>query len=308
MRVVAVCVAVLGAGWATEAWSQSYRPPRLADGRPDLQGTWHLSNLTTLERMPGFERLVISPEEAATIEATIAGLRRNQPSGGQAEVFDEIRRVEPVRGRLRSSIIVDPANGLLPGNDSFKQKAAGFRAGFSVADGPEHRPPAERCLSAPSVVPPMQAMPDLNLHQIVQTADAVLVFSEWNHEARVVRLKDRHTHAAVTSWLGDSIGRWEGDTLVVETKYFAPTSETRFTALVLYFVSPLTVVTERFTRTAADELHYEFIVHDPTLYTQPWRGENRLVRSNEQLFEFACHEGNYALGFILTGARVRETQ
>jgi hypothetical protein len=116
----------------------------------------------------------------------------------------------------------------------------------------------------------------------------------------------RHNPAALTSWVGDSIGSWEDDTLVVETRHFTATSSLRYTAGIYFFVSPATVVTERFTRTAADELTYEFSVTDPTWYTTTWKGRNRLRRSNEAILEFACHEGNYAVRFILQGMRERD--
>jgi hypothetical protein len=152
----------------------------------------------------------------------------------------------------------------------------------------------------------MLAVPTLNLHQIVQTPAAVLMHSEWNHDARIVRMNARHNTATAGSWLGDSVGRWEGDTLVVETRHFSATSSVRFTAGIYFLVSPATVVTERFTRTAEDVLSYEFTIADPTWYTTPWKGRNQLRRSHETLFEFACHEGNYAVRFVLQGMRALE--
>lgn len=189
----------------------------------------------------------------------------------------------------------------------FQEQAVRFRAhSTSSGDGPEERPPAERCLSSPASTPPMQAVPTLNLHQIVQTPAAVLIQSEWNRDARVVRMNAQHNPPALTSWLGDSTGWWDGDTLVVETRHFSPTSQLRFTAGIYFLVSPATVVTERFTRTGDDELRYEFTVTDPTWYTMTWKGRNRLRRSRETIFEFACHEGNYALRFVLQGMRAQE--
>ena len=287
--------------------AQSYRPPRLEDGRVDLQGVWNLSNLTPLERLSGFDSLVITREQASAIEERIAGMRKNQPTGAADEGFDEQRWMEPIGGEWRSSVIEEPANGRIPGNAAFKTQAAEFRdRTFSTGDGPEERPPPERCLSSPASTPPMLSVPTLNLHQIVQTPGAVLIQSEWNHDARVVRMNGRHNPATMTSWLGDSIGWWDGDTLVVETRHFAATSSLRYTAGIHFVVSPATVVTERFSRTAADELSYEFSVTDPTWYTTAWKGRNRLRRSNENLFEFACHEGNYAVRFVLQGMRARE--
>ncbi|MGH8236797.1 MAG: hypothetical protein ACREXP_07210 [Steroidobacteraceae bacterium] len=121
-----------------------------------------------------------------------------------------------------------------------------------------------------------------------------------------MRMNARHHPAALTSWLGDSVGWWDGDTLVVETRHFSAASRLRSTALIYFLVSPATVVTERFTRTADDELSYEFTVADPTWYTTTWQGRNRLRRSRETIFEFACHEGNYAVRFVLQSVRARE--
>jgi len=217
--------------------------------------------------------------------------------------------MEPIRGELHSSQILDPLDGLIPGNALFRERAAQTRASaVTGADGPEQRPPQERCLIAPTAAPPMQSNATANLYQIVQAPGTFVLHSEWNHEARIIRINARHSPPAVTSWLGDYIGWWEGDTLVVETKYFSPSSHTRLAPLVLFFVSPQTVVTERFTLLSNQELRYVFTVLDPTYYTQAWTGETHLRRSPDTLFEFACHEGNYALGNILQGARAREAK
>lgn len=287
--------------------AESYRPARLEDGRVDLQGVWNLSNLTPLERLPGFDSLVISREQASAIDERIYGMRKSQPTGAAAEVFDEQRMVEPIDGEWHSSVIVEPTDGRIPANAAFQEEAAAFRARTATSgDGPEERPPPERCLSSPASTPPMLSVPTLNLHQIVQTPDAVLIQSEWNRDARIVRMNARHNPAALASWLGDSVGWWDGDTLLVETRHFAAASRLRYTAGIYFLVSPATVVTERFTRTAEDELRYEFTVADPTWYTTTWKGRNRLRRSSEPIFEFACHEGNYAIRFVLQGMRARE--
>ena len=307
MKLQFATALLLGALFASSTCpAQSYRPPRLEDGRVDLQGVWNLSNLTPLERLSGFDSLVITREQASAIEERIAGMRRNQPTGAASEEFDELRAMEPIGGEWHSSVIVEPSDGRIPGNAAFQAQAAVRALIFTSGDGPEERPPAERCLSSPASTPPMLSVPTLNLHQIVQTPGAVLIQSEWNRDARVVRMNARHNPAALTSWVGDSIGRWDGDTLVVETRHFAATSSLRYTAGIYFFVSPATVVTERFTRTAADELTYEFSVTDPTWYTTTWKGRNRLRRSNEPILEFACHEGNYAVRFVLQGMRERD--
>jgi hypothetical protein len=291
-----------------EAAAGEYQPPRLHDGHVDLQGIWNLSNLTPLERPRDFDTLIISPTQATQIESWIDSLKRGQPTGGEPDGFDDERYVERIHGELHSSVIVDPRDGIIPGNDLFKRKAAQFRKRFLAADGPEERPPPERCLSSPGTTPPMQAIVSLNLHEIIQTPDIVVIHSEWNRDARIIRMNAKHAPSTIVSWLGDSIGWWDKDTLVVETTYFTPTGHTRTSPLVLFFVSPQTVVTERFTRASNEELIYGFTVVDPTYYTAAWTGENHLNRAAGPILEYACHEGNYSLAGILRGARVQDAQ
>ena len=130
--------------------------------------------------------------------------------------------------------------------------------------------------------------------------------SEFINDARMIRMSSTHSPAAVASWLGDSIGWWENDTLVVETKYFAPNSGIRQNAQYVFLVSPETTVIERFARVSKDELYYEFTVRDPTFYTRSWTGETHLLRSNDRIFECACHEGNYSLRNELEAARAKD--
>jgi hypothetical protein len=217
------------------------------------------------------------------------------------------RGVESIRGEYRSSIITDPADGKIPGNEHFKQLAKATGAAVLTAfDGPEARPGSERCLAAISAAPPVTVIPASDLRQIIQTPQSIVIASEELHEARVVRMNSRHAPAAVVSWLGDSIGWWEGETLVIETRYFAPTSAERGGPASLFFVGPQTTVTERISRVSPDELSYVFTVEDPTYYTQPWKGETRFGRSNERILEYACHEGNYSLTYALMGGRATD--
>ena len=157
-----------------------------------------------------------------------------------------------------------------------------------------------------SAAPPVTVVPASDLRQIVQTPNSIVIASEELHEARVIRMNSRHVPAAVVSWLGDSIGWWEGDTLVVETKSFTPSDWGRTSPLGDYLVSPRTIVTERFTRISHEELNYRFTVEDPTWYVRPWIGETHFTLTDERLMEFACHEGNYSLRFILEAARTLE--
>jgi hypothetical protein len=288
------------------AADEPYRPARLADGAPDLQGIWDHTNATPLARLKGFNTLEISKEQAAYIDSIINGLFKNQNVPNDPDNDLAQRSVEPIRGKYRSSLIIDPVDGRLPGNESLTLWLRGLRASlFDDLDGPEQRPTTERCLSDVGQ-PPILSNPGLNLHQIVQTADMVVFHAEAMHEARIVRLNSKHAPPAITSWLGDSIGKWEGDTLVVETKNFTPSDPGRAMPFSSFRVSPRATVTERFTRVAENRIEYLYTVDDPENYTRPWTAESQLWRSNERMFEYACHEGNRSLGYILQAQRVSD--
>jgi len=300
------CAAVLSV-FAASAAAAKYRPPRLEDGHPDLQGVWDHVNATPLERPPGITTLRITGEQADAIARALDQVAEDRSKPTEPTEYFNERHLLPIRGELRSSIIVDPADGRIPGTAAFKQWQVRARANVvSALDGPEERPTSERCLGNPASQPPNLFNPGTNLRQIVQTRDAVVIESEVIHFARIVRLNATHAPAAVTSWPGDSIGWWEGDTLVVETRHFTPSDTGRVAAGITFLVSPDATVTERIERVAEDELSYVFTVDDPANYTQPWTGETHLVRKNEKMFEYACHEANYSLRFILQGGRAQD--
>jgi hypothetical protein len=285
-----------------------HRTPRLSDGHADMQGIWKNSNLTPLERPEGFAQLAITAADAARLKAQYLGGTGgpNQPDDPGRALED--RNIEPIRGELRSSQIIDPEDGKIPWRDGYKEKVAALRRGALTAfDNPEQRSVIERCLSS-NGAPPMQPNLDGNIYQFVQSPSSTVIVSEFIHDARIIRMNGTHSPAAVASWLGDSIGWWEKDTLVVETKYFAPNSSVRLNARYLFFVSPETTVIERFTRVSDRELSYVFTVSDPIYYARPWTGETHLLRSNDRMFEDACHEGNYALRNILEAAREKDAK
>jgi hypothetical protein len=274
-----------------------------------MQGMWKNSNLTPLERPPEFTNLVITAADAKRLQDQYF-----HPSGGQNQVDDpdrllEDRSIESIRGEFRSSQIIEPQDGKLPWNEAYKDKSAALLLGVMNAfDNPEQRPGPERCLSSTGA-PPMQPTIDGNMYQFVQTPTVAVIVSELIHDARMIRMNSTHSPATVTSWLGDSIGWWEKDTLVVETKHFSPSSAARLRARYnVFLVSPRTVVTERFTRVSDKELNYLFTVSDPTYYTRPWTGETHLLRSAKRMFEFACHEGNYSMRDMLEAARALDTK
>jgi hypothetical protein len=279
-----------------------YRPPRSPDGHSDMEGIWKNSNLTPLERPQEFTQLTITAADAARLKALyLAGTGPNQPDDPGRALED--RNFEPIRGEMRSSQIVDPRDGQIPWKDGYKEKLAALRGEiFTAFDNPEQRPTAERCLSSTGA-PPMQPTLDNNLYQIVQTPAITVIVSELVHDARLIRMNEMHSPAALTSWLGDSVGWWEGETLVIETKYFSPNSAVRLNPRFAFMVSPTTTVVERFTRVSDRELNYVFTVSDPTYYTRPWTGEAHLLRSTKRMFEYACHEGNYSMRDMLEAAR-----
>jgi hypothetical protein len=207
---------------------------------------------------------------------------------------------------LRSSLIIDPVDGRIPWNEFYRDKLSVLRRAVLTAfDNPEQRPALERCLGS-TAAPPMQPAADNNLYQFVQTPATTAIVSEFIHDVRLVRMNSTHSPAVITSWLGDSIGWWERDTLVVETKNFSPSSGVRLSARYLFLVSPQTGVIERFTRVSENELNYVFTVTDPTYYSRSWTAETHLLRSHVKMFEIACHEGNYSMRGILEAARVQD--
>jgi hypothetical protein len=318
--------------------------PRLADGHPDLQGTYDLATLTPVERRAG-TALVISEAEAARLEQEIAqrtdalaapikGDRDAPPKGGDGSPgpygnvggynnfwLDPGSRYTMLDGRKRASLIIDPPDGRVPpltpdarqrrstsdysprptSDQAVREDDPGFE-GPTAYDDPEIRPLAERCLlgfSSTSGPPILPTYFYNNLHQIVQSSDSVMILTEMVHDARIIRMNAPHAPKNVRKWLGDSVARWDGDTLVVDTTNF--TDKTRFRGS----TDNLHVV-ERFSRMDARTLRYQFTVDDPATWTKPWTGEYAWPLTDNLIYEYACHEGNYALGNILRGARQKE--
>jgi len=303
----------------------AYRAPRTSFGDPDLQGLWTNASITTLERPDNLKSLVITPAEAARLETAnkawlAANDRPTDPKAGAPPVSDDPggynsfwldlgSKYAVVNGEIRTSWIVDPANGHVPYSEKGRHDAmaAGMRQ-FTNFDGPEVRSLGERCIVGygSSGGPPMLNVLYNNNYQIVQSPGYVTIVVEMNHDARIIRLGGAHLPANIRPWMGDSIGHWEGDTLVVETTNLNPGQA--FTADIRHriYLAPDSKVTERFTRVSPAEILYEFKVEEPTAYTQAWRGEIPMRATKGPMYEYACHEGNYALTDILAGARAQE--
>ncbi len=315
---------LIGTANSAVAADSAYTAPRTEFGAPDLQGIWSIATQTNLERAERFGgKLVLSEDEAQRIEAAVrAGFEAsNRPSDPNRDApdatnvggyntfwMDPGQRLAMVNGEIRTSIIVDPADGRLPYSEQGKANftaAMQRRAGY---DGPEIRPLGERCVVGFGSTGGPPKLPVLynNNTQIVQTEDYVVLLAEMNHDARVIRLNAEHAEPPMNYWMGDSVGYYEGDTLVVETTNFHLQQNLRSSLDHRFYGSPQMRVTERFTRTDENTITYQFTVNDPENYTQPWSGELPMVASDEGIYEYACHEGNYALPGILAGARRAE--
>lgn len=298
------------AAWAMAGPSlaaKPYRPPRTRFGAPDLEGLWTNASYTELERPADLKSLVVSPEDAKAWEAKLAksgGVNVGpDPVGQGASEFPESGSgLARIKGEIRGSWIVDPPDGQLPYTEAARKmlKTPPYR--HSDYDDPEQRPMAERCLTAEATGAPIINSPDTNVLQILQTRDAVVLLSEKYHDARVVRLDGEPAPSdAPGSWLGESVGRWEGETLVVTTTHLRPGLQERNWG---FWLSGQSRVEERLTRIGPDQIFYEFLVTDPSLYTQPWRGEMTFQSTAGPMFEYACHEGNYGIVNILGAARL----
>lgn len=277
---------------------------------PSLDGVWTSASLTTLERPPAFTTLEIPDDQAKAYEAAHSGVpepARGGPVGqGESEWWEMGGHLARIGGKARTSWIVEPADGKLPysaaGAAALQARQA---AGMRNFDGPEARPAAERCLMGigGTSLPPMLNAGYNNFLEIVQTRDHVVLTPEMHVGPRIVPLKGEPSEPGA-GWSGRSVGRWDGDTLVVETTGFQPGAQWRAPSRL--YISSAGRVTERFTRTGPNEIRYAFSVDDPATFTQVWRAEMVLRRATERMFEFACHEGNYAISGALGGARVDE--
>jgi len=305
-----------------------YEVPHLANGQPDLQGVWSNSSLTQLTRSRQFKGLVITEEQANAVAKGRAKMTENAlkptdpdapaPSAGGGGVggynnfwLDPGDSYAQINGEYRSNWIVEPADGQFPysekGRKIFQEQAAFFRNNL---DDPEGRPMAERCIIGFGSTggPPMVNVLYNNHYQIVQSDDAVMILVEMNHDARIVRLNSEHVPGHMTPWLGDSIGHYEGDTLVVETTNLNPGELLRLNFNQSFYLSQNAKIVERFTRISETGMLYAFSVSDPDIFTQTWKAEVKFNAVDDSVYEYACHEGNYALPGILAGARLEEKE
>ena len=331
---VASTLLALAVGVSSAGAQTAFDPPRLPDGKPDLQGVWDFRTLTPLQRPEDqTDKSVLTAEEAAEIESK--SVARSAELNAVSELRDELL---PIGGDVggynhywvdqgarvvddqRTSLITDPPTGRVPllrpgfemaelslGEDRPGTRPVRVRAAGIGADSYEDRGLAERCLlgfnSGPPIVP---AGYNQNI-QLFQTPDHVVILHEMVHDARIVPLDGRdHLPEGIRQWMGDSRGYWDGDTLVVESTNFTNKTASFNPSVETAAGDGTTLhLTERFRRVADDTLLYEFTVNDPTTFTQPFTAALPMKRG-DGMYEYACHEGNYGLLNILSGARAAE--
>jgi hypothetical protein len=326
-------IALVGPAQAAGA-APAFQAPVAADGHPDLAGFWSNATLTPERRPAKFgDRLVYTPAEVKALENAVVeevkeGNKPTDPNAPAAAPKADAAKLRPefaaaggdvggynrgwldpgssvmrVAGQPRTSFLTTP-NGQPPARLPTAAAAGGFPRGMGSFDNPESRSLGERCILGfgRNAGPPM--LPNgfyNNNYQFLQTKDAFVIEVEMVHDTRVVRLNQPHRTDGVRPWMGDSVGHWEGNTLVVET--------TNIPQVQAYNGSWKDLkVTERFTRVAKDRVLYQYSIDDPTTWAKPWGGEYEFGPLNGVIYEYACHEGNYALPGMLAGARTQEKE
>jgi hypothetical protein len=320
MKKLVLTIAIVMIAATLSAQKAAWKVGRTIDGQPDLQGTWANNNATPLERPVEFGgRATLTDAELATLKTRSARLFNGEGDAAFGDNLFTALLTNPdkfvsVDGRTgdynqfwlpdrvfdnRTSLVTDPPDGRIPALTSRAVQRAAEEAAArpEVPRGPEDRSLSERCITfgVPRTQPAY-----MSYYQIVQSRDAVVFRMEAIHDARVIYMDGRpHPGPKIRHWLGDSRGRWDGDTLVVDTTNFSSKSSFRGSHENLHLI-------ERFTRVSPDRLEYSFTVSDDTTWTRPWTAMIPLLRSREPIYEYACHEGNLGLGGILSGARAEE--
>ncbi|MDP3740256.1 MAG: hypothetical protein Q8R02_22915 [Hyphomonadaceae bacterium] len=312
LAIAALALLLAAPAFAQAPAQPPYSPPRLGDGRPDLQGVWENRWLTPLEKTGPMSALTVTPEQAAAIVgvarrmAKTIGDLANDPEAGDPDAH----ALTVVRGEHRTRMIVTPPEGTLPYTPEGLKALQDHQRWFSQrvmaakGDGPEDRLTWERCLAGMGQAPLLYGWGISGLRRVVQTKDMLVIHSEAGGETRVIRIGGKPLPAGMTSFIGDSVGRWEGDTLVVETTGFRSDDQFRMSVIGRsIMVGTKSKVVERFTRAGEKELNYQFTVEDKAIYAKPWLAEYSMAATSAPMFEFACHEGNYGLANILSGQR-----
>ncbi len=323
---IALLVAASLAAQAPEAAkpaakAKSKAIPRTPDGHPDLQGVWTNATITPLERPSAFaSKPTLTDAEATEYEkkdakelnaqdgqsdGPLIAAAGSSGTGGYNVLFvDRGSELARVDGTKRTSLVIDPPTGKIPPitAEARERNAQMFRS-FNRFENVKERPLSERCLIGfgSTSGPPMLPVLYNNNYQIVQTPDAVMILVEMVHDVRVIRMNQQHDPPDMKKWLGDSVGHWDGDTLVVDTVNFRPDNRFRGSSDNLHVI-------ERFQRVDGDTILYRATIDDPATFTKQWTLEYPFRATVGPVYEYACHEGNYAMPDILGGARKMESE
>lgn len=321
MKSGAAFIVLLLIGLPSQA--EDWQSKRMPWGAPDLQGAWTTATVSLLERPSEYENLVLTEAQTLEVErgteAMLEEIDRleegdldagSDVGGYNAAWLDPGSRVVQVNSVPHSSIIVSPTDGQVPYKFTSKLRKYWNFYKLYQRDNPEAQDLGVRCMVGfgSSGGPPMIPVLYNNNYQIVQSPGQVLILVEMNHNVRTIRIDGEPLPASIRPWLGDSIGHWEGSTLVVRTTQFHPQQNMRMAIKHQFMMSPDSVVVERFTRVGEKEVQYEFSVEDDAIYTSAWRGQMPMYATQGPIYEYACHEGNYSMTNILSGARAEERE
>jgi hypothetical protein len=288
----------------------AYTVPRTSFGHPSLEGVWTQNFVIVMEASPQAPMLTLpEPAAQAMAKAVAGGISAALDRGLDPEVPELMAATDGlpiVRGERRTRVVVRPADGKLPYTpDARTESARGPRWG--LYNNFEERPNWERCITSLGL-PPVTGVgtTSVNPRRFIQTPAYVVLHTEYGDEARIIPFTATHRPKELHSPIGDSIARWDGDTLVIETTGLPEHDRIRFFSNLI--VTKAAKVVERFTRVSDNELLYQYTVEDPTTYTAPWLAEYSLYRTSQRMFEHACHEGNYSLPNILRAQRMKDAR
>jgi hypothetical protein len=293
---------------AAKTVAKASAKPRTADGKPDLQGTWDFAQLTPFERpgtLAGKSSFASDDEAEEFAQQRIDNNNKDRRDGGASadleRAYNDFWWDFGKRVAKQTSLVIDPPEGRVPPLTAAAQARVSQR-GPQRYDNPEDRPLAERCILGFNSGPPMIPSAYNNNVQLVQTRDYLMIHNEMIHSARVVDLRRQsHLSKDVRLLTGDSIGHWEGDTLVIDTTNFQKDGAFRGASANMHLI-------ERFSLDDSNTLRYQFTVEDLATWTKPWTASIPMTRTDDQMFEYACHEGNHALENVLKGGRHKDQQ
>ncbi len=300
-----------------------YRVPRTVHGDPDFRGVWSNASLTVLETPEYLDGPILTKKRAHKLVKK----KRERASTDREDFFEApnstsdsskvllgynrgwlepAKRFAMIGGKRRAAWIIDPPDGRIPYKPFTRIKLNSYKVSRKQYENPETAPIWDRCLlgfGSPAG-PPMLNQVYNNAYQIAQSPGHMAIWVEMVHDVRIIRVGGSKLPASMRPWMGDSVGRWNGDTLVVETTQLNPNQQFARSPTHKFFISPNSKVTEWFTRISHRQILYQFQVEEPNAYTRPWRGELLMNAIDQPVYEYACHEGNRSLPNQLAGARV----